>query len=124
MDKVQSLVTSSRDPKDLLQCDVAEDPDYVMEQGLKLNYLYYLEKQLEKPLISLFEILIDDADHMFDRQKMGVHDIRKWFGGGKTEVTQEQTVMRKKIKPKTRARSNNTHTQTNTLMKWLQPPSK
>lgn len=65
--------------KDLLQCDLAEDPTYAQEHGLKLHYKYYLEKQLEKPLISLFEILIDDAEHMFDRQKKGTQDITRWL---------------------------------------------
>lgn len=107
---------------ELLQCDVAEDPDYVIENHLKLNYLYYLEKQLEKPLKSLFEILIDDAEHMFDRQKMGVQDITQWFNtsSNSNKNEQDQNIMRKKPKVKKNGRRSKPVTQTNTLMNWLQ----
>lgn len=41
----------------LLQSDIVELPEYVKEHNIKLDYLYYLEKQLEKPLLQLFEMV-------------------------------------------------------------------
>lgn len=38
----------------------AESPDYVVEKGLKIDLLYYLQHQFESPICSLFELMVDD----------------------------------------------------------------
>ena len=52
---------SNERKKDHLQWELTEHPDYVKENNVELNYLYYFDKQLTLPLISLFEIHIKDA---------------------------------------------------------------
>ena len=90
--------------KKILQSHLAEDPNYIKEHGLKLNPLYYVETQLKKPIKSLFEILIPDAETMFDEQveqyktkECGQKDLTQWFG---------DSVYVSKIKKKEKRTSN------------------
>lgn len=43
--------------KDAKATDLAEDPTYAREKGLKLNHLFYFEHFVEKPLVSLFAVV-------------------------------------------------------------------
>lgn len=43
--------------KKVLQSDIVEIPSYIKENDIHLDYLYYLEKQLMKPLTQLFEMI-------------------------------------------------------------------
>lgn len=38
----------------------AEDPIYVQENGLPLDYIYYVDNQLMSPICALLEVLVDD----------------------------------------------------------------
>jgi DNA polymerase elongation subunit (family B) len=40
-----------------LQYEKIEDPDYVIENNLKIDYYYYFERQIKNPLMDFFEIL-------------------------------------------------------------------
>lgn len=71
-----------------LQWEKCEDPGYAEENHLTLDYIYYLERQLKKPLESLFEVLIPDTDILFDYQAVkrkqtnklrGQHEITSFF---------------------------------------------
>lgn len=47
-------------------CEIAEDPDYVEQQGLQIDYLYYLEHGLKNPLVDLFKLYKPvEAQRMF-----------------------------------------------------------
>ncbi len=55
--------------KNLLQGDRVETPFYIDEKNLKLDYMYYIEKQLEKPVTQLFEHIVKDYEKLFDKIK-------------------------------------------------------
>jgi DNA polymerase delta subunit 1 len=38
----------------------AEDPIYVLENNIPIDYIYYLENQLSKPLTRIFEPILGD----------------------------------------------------------------
>lgn len=64
----------------------AEDPTYAKENNLKLDSMYYLKHQLQKPLESIFEWLTEDSTTMFDDQirrhtnkKKGQKEISSFF---------------------------------------------
>ena len=38
----------------------AEDPQYVVDNGLQLDYLYYLNNQLMSPVTALLEVVVAD----------------------------------------------------------------
>jgi DNA polymerase elongation subunit (family B) len=79
------------DNPDVLQHEKAEYPKYAQENGLKPDPLYYLEKQLRKPIGQLISILYNDivSDNLFDdavmkynRKKKNQKSIMDFFGGG------------------------------------------
>lgn len=42
----------------------SEDPRFVLENDVPIDYNYYIENQLKKPILRLFEYVIKDADSM------------------------------------------------------------
>ena len=73
----------------LLQSDIVEIPDYIKKnKKIKVDYIYYLEKQIMKPLIQLFETInrheelnkiIDGYIVRENNKKNGVKDIMSFF---------------------------------------------
>ena len=45
-----------------------EDPKYVVENNIAIDYLYYLEHQLRVPLETIFDILLGDSNVLFNRK--------------------------------------------------------
>ena len=45
-----------------------EDPKYVVENNIAIDYLYYLEHQLRVPLETIFDILLGDSKVLFNRK--------------------------------------------------------
>ncbi|AGF85231.1 polymerase type B [Moumouvirus goulette] len=50
--------------KDILQGDLIENPDYVISNGLKIDYLYYLEHQIINPATQILELMMDSKSVM------------------------------------------------------------
>lgn len=73
----------------ILQSDIVETPDYIKSsKKVKVDYLYYLEKQIMKPLIQLFETIRkqDELNKIIDgyitrenNKKNGIKDIMSFF---------------------------------------------
>lgn len=42
-----------------------EDPIYVLKNDVPLDYDYYIEKQVKKPLERIFQYIIDNVDSLF-----------------------------------------------------------
>ena len=53
-DRVPFLITKGHG----LLCDKAEDPEYVRENSVPIDFLYYFEHQLQKPVCDLLEPLV------------------------------------------------------------------
>lgn len=60
-DRVPYVFVRTSNPKDL-QCAKAEDPQYVKDNNLPLDTLYYLQRSLMSPICSLFELFIDNPE--------------------------------------------------------------
>lgn len=45
----------------LLQGDMIEDPKYIIENNIKLDYKYYLDHQIRKPVEQIFELTMSDT---------------------------------------------------------------
>ena len=48
------------------QGDRIEDPDYIIEHGLSLDYVFYLTNQIMKPSIQFLELLADKPEKIFE----------------------------------------------------------
>jgi DNA polymerase delta subunit 1 len=60
--RVPFVYIEDRDNVDIKQSFKAEDPVFARENGLIVDRLFYIEHQLLKPIISLFEPLVDDPE--------------------------------------------------------------
>ena len=49
------FIESNQNNKNILQGDIIETPEYIKKNKLKLDYGYYIKKQLETPICQLFE---------------------------------------------------------------------
>lgn len=61
-ERVQYVFVENMEDPGALQAARAEDPAHVEAHGLRLDILYYLDHQLHSPIVSLFEVMVDDPD--------------------------------------------------------------
>jgi DNA polymerase elongation subunit (family B) len=80
-DKCKKALT----PK-LLQGDTIEHPAYITEKKMKIDYKYYLEHQIEKPVYQIFELvmknpasIIADLVRKMNNEKNGNSSIKDWL---------------------------------------------
>lgn len=73
--------------KKQLQCDKVEDPQYILENNLHIDYLYYITNQIQKPASQFLEYIIKDVDKFFANyitrginHKQGKKHIKSFFG--------------------------------------------
>lgn len=50
-----------------LQGDKIETPDYVIQNKLKIDYRYYIERQIMKPVLQLLGLIADKPNAIFDK---------------------------------------------------------
>ncbi len=112
----------------LLQGDKIEHPDYIMEKNLSMDYRYYLEHQIEVPVLQIFALtmpdpnkLIENAKRNDDHRKNKTQSIKKW-----TESTVEIEELDKhpNAKPKAKTKTEEEKEQTKVgasedLGKWF-----
>jgi DNA polymerase delta subunit 1 len=60
--RVPFVYIEDRDNPDIKQSFKAEDPAFARENGLVVDRLFYIEHQLMKPIISLFDPLVEDPE--------------------------------------------------------------
>jgi DNA polymerase elongation subunit (family B)/intein/homing endonuclease len=85
--RVPFVFVQSKGKKDLGAVK-AEDPDYAIQNGLKIDLLYYLQHQLESPICCLFELIEDDPkkvifediEQEFLKSDEHIADRNKWQG--------------------------------------------
>jgi len=51
--------------KKVLQGDRIETPNYIKENNLEIDYLFYITNQIMKPSLQFLELIIDNADRIF-----------------------------------------------------------
>ena len=70
-DRVPFVYVCVDDPK-ALSWKRVEDPQYVIQNNIPVDYLYYLEHQLRVPLETIFDILLGDSKVLFNRKSFKV----------------------------------------------------
>ncbi len=107
----------------LLQGDLIEHPQYIEEAKLKIDFMYYYEHQIMKPVFQIFELnmpnpesIVADLITKYQNQKSGVQAISSFFQPKKKEPEpgssnkstkknddEEEHVVIEKLKPKAKA---------------------
>jgi len=65
-ERVQYVAIEVKNSKKLLQGDKIEHPDYIIENNLKVDYLFYLTNQIKNPTVQFLELLVDDPEQIFN----------------------------------------------------------
>jgi DNA polymerase delta subunit 1 len=91
----------------IIQGDIVENPLYILENDLKIDYRYYYDHQIEKPVMQIFELvmknpasIVEDILRDDTNKKTGNQDISKWFklGGAVAATPAPATAAKKKKK--------------------------
>jgi len=61
-DRVEYVFIENQSKK---QFEKAEDPQFVLKNGIKLDSLYYIRHQLQNPLCQVLELVTEDAEQIF-----------------------------------------------------------
>jgi len=71
----------------ILQGDIIEYPPYVKENNIQIDYRYYLDHQIQKPVMQIFELVMKNPESIIEsilrkdnNRKSGAQEITKWFG--------------------------------------------
>jgi DNA polymerase delta subunit 1 len=71
----------------ILQGDIIEYPPYVKENNVKIDYRYYFDHQIQKPVMQIFELVMKNPESIIEsiirkdnNRKSGAQEITKWFG--------------------------------------------
>ena len=98
-----AIVVNER--KNMLQGDRIEHPDYIIENNLRVDYLFYLTNQIMKPTIQFLELLVDDPEGMFKEaiqietnRRKGNVTIDNFFKVTKKNNKLENLVIKNKVK--------------------------
>ena len=62
---------------------VAEDPLYVLENDIPVDYSYYIENQIRKPLERIFEPIMGDPSSLFNGEHTRKVSLTTAKKGGK-----------------------------------------
>ena len=65
-ERVQYAAIVVENEKNVLQGDRIEHPDYIVENNLRVDYLFYLTNQIKNPTVQFLELLVDDPNIIFD----------------------------------------------------------
>ena len=82
-----AIVTKECKGKRILQGDRIEHPEYIVQKNLKIDYLFYIEKQIKNPCIQLLDLVTDQAGELFSQiinaersRRDGLVPLTNYFG--------------------------------------------
>lgn len=110
------IVKNFNKKKDILQGDLIENPEYVIQNKLKIDYAYYIEHQIINPASQILELMmpIKKVNNIFNKflileenKKKGRQNMEKWFEnpikkGSKTSKAPSISLKKIKYKGKTK----------------------
>ena len=102
-ERVQYAAIVVPEKKGLLQGDRIEHPDYIIENNLEVDYLFYLTNQIKNPTVQFLELLVDDPESIFkeaieieNNKRAGNVSISKFFNVKKKKILGDLSIKKKK----------------------------
>ena len=106
------------DKKNILQSERIEHVDYVIEHNIKIDYLFYILHQIQKPITQILELIIEKPEIIFNKyiiieenRRSGIDPIMTYFNnsiesniGSNVEICDDNIVIdvKKEDKKKTK----------------------
>jgi DNA polymerase elongation subunit (family B) len=60
-----------------LQGERVETPEYVLTNNLKLDYLFYITNQIQKPILKFLDLIIENSNNVFIKYIIPIEENRK-----------------------------------------------
>lgn len=96
-DRIQyAAVKIENETKATLQGDRIETPEYIKQNDLELDYLFYTTNQIMKPALQFLNLVVKGADEMFEDIKIRCENEKK----GRTDILQFCKKVKSKKKKK------------------------
>lgn len=84
-DRIPYVYFETKDKVEL-QGDRIEHPEYLVKNGLKIDYLFYITNQISKPATQFLELIVENPDQLFrdyiireENRKKGIKPINSYF---------------------------------------------
>ena len=98
-DRIPYVYYEVEDEKSIkLQGERVENPDYLVKNNLKIDYLFYITNQIMKPCVQFLELIVENAEKIFtdyiireENRKNGKAPIEFFFQGNNKITTDEFT---------------------------------
>ena len=85
--------------------DVVEDPTFIKENNLSIDYRRYLDNQISKPILQIFSLMVENPNQILhdiligdDNRKSGMKSIGSYFGGGFSNSSLKKEIKSKQKK--------------------------
>jgi len=80
-----------------VECDGerVEHPDYIVSEGLKLDYLHYITNQIQKPAVQFLELIVENANGIFQSYIIKEQNRRKGKRAIKTYLVENDNDNKK-----------------------------
>ena len=98
----------------LLQGDTIENPQYIKDNKLIIDYNYYLTNQIQKPVFQIFELVMDKPEKIIEdivrdekNKKSGNANIKDWFKAMNKNNIEEEKQNNEKYSLKKEVKNNN-----------------
>ena len=79
-----------------LQGERVEHPDYIISENLKLDYLFYITNQIQKPAMQFLELIAESPNKIFNayimkeqNRRKGVRPIKAYFGADNDDANND-----------------------------------
>ena len=96
-DRIQyAAVKIKNETKKTLQGERIETPEYIKQNNLELDYLFYTTNQIMKPALQFLNLVVKGADQMFEDIKIRCENEKK----GRTDILQFYKKVKSKKKKK------------------------
>jgi DNA polymerase elongation subunit (family B) len=108
------------DKKNVLQSERIEHVDYVIENNIKIDYLFYILHQIQKPIEQILELIIDKPKIIFNKfimieenRRSGIEPIMKYFSnssesnlGSNVSISDDNIIIEDKPKTPKKTKKN------------------
>jgi DNA polymerase elongation subunit (family B) len=76
-DRISFAAIKVKNSKGKLQGELIETPEFIKEQKLKIDYLFYLTNQIEKPALQFLSLVNPQAKEVFEDIKMMEENLKR-----------------------------------------------
>jgi DNA polymerase elongation subunit (family B) len=95
-DRIPFAFIVKKKTRGMKQGEFIETPEFIIEAGLKIDYLYYLERQIMNPCVQFLGLVMDNPKRIFEKAIIDEMNKRKGIKPMSTWVTRKKRTKKSK----------------------------